>query len=373
MKKLKIAAVFSAAIMLITACGADTRFAATINGNEIPAGVYIYKEMVAFYDAYGLQTEEDIAAGLPLLESTIEGVPARQWISDETIKSIREYAAINEKFVEFGLSYDLDEYGMPMDELIAQSIDRNWDEGDSDMLYPLGISKESYEQIQLNSQKYYELFDYYYGEGGQFAVSEEEIKKYLTDNFARINYIEMDLKDGEGNLLKSDGKAERMAMAEGYITRAKNGEEFTEILGEYTDWYDNLTGAAATVDITGAAEATNPEDEVPPTNEMVIEKENGMLPSQEVIDKVFEIQAQNPTLTPQYFIVEAINGEKYWVVELSDLFSDVTFYDLNKQATITELKTEEFDDRVELWTREQTVVINEKAVERYKPDMFVSE
>jgi hypothetical protein len=373
MKRIKIAAILSAAIMLITACGADTRIAATINGTEIPAGVYIYKQMVAFYDAYNLQSEEDVAAAVPLLDSTIEGVPARQWISDETIKNVREYAAINAKFTELGLTYELDAYGMPMDQLIAESIDRSWDENESPMFTPLGISKNSYEEIQLNSQKYYELFDYYYGEGGEKAVPEEEIRKYLTDRFARINYIEMDLRDGEGNLLKSDGKAERKKMAEGYITRAKGGEDFNEILGEYTDWYDELQGVTATID-AATGEAINPEDEVPPTNETVIDKENGMTPSTEVITKAFELQAADPALTtPQYFIVEAINGEKYWVVELSNLFSDITYYDLNKTAAITELKTDEFDDMIDYWTRDQDFVINEKAVERYKPDMFLSE
>jgi hypothetical protein len=386
MKKLKIAAILAAALMLITACGADTRVAATIDGAEIPAGVYIYKEMVAYYDAYSLKSEADAAAAAspetaaatttPLLESTIEGIPARQWISDETLKTVREYAAINAKFTEFGLSYSLDAYGMPMDQLIKESIDRSWDENDSPMLYPFGISKASYEQVQLNSQKYYELFNYYYGENGSRRPAEDEIKKYLTDHFARINYIEMDLRDAEGNLLKSDGKAERKKMAEEYLARAKSGEDFNDVLAEYTDWYDTLTGAAATatVDVTGTTEVTNPEDEVPPNNEIVIDKENSYTPSTEVIEKAFELQAADPALTtPQYFIVEAINGEKYWVVELKDLFSDPSYYDLSKEAAVTELKTPEFEDLIDLWTREQNVVINEKAVERYKPDMFEDE
>lgn len=361
--------------MLITSCGADTRFAATINGVEIPAGVYIYKEMIAYYEAMNLQSEEDIAAAIPLLDSTIEGVPARQWISDETIKSVREYAAINEKFAALGLSYDLDSYGVPMDQTISDSVERSWDEGDADMLIPLGISKESYKQLQLNSQKTMQLFQYYYGDGGEKAVPEAEIKKYLTDNFARINYIEMELKDGEGNLLKSEGKEERRKMAEEYITRAKTGDDFADLLGEYTDWYDELRGVGGDVvnmDAT-TGEIVNPEDEVPPTNETVIGLEY-TTPSAEVVKKVFELQAENPDFTdPQYFIVEAENGEKIWVVELRDLFSDQLYYDANKAMAVSALKTEEFEDLIDIWTRDQNVSVNEKAVERYKPDMFIEQ
>jgi hypothetical protein len=373
MKKLKIAAALTAAMMMFTACGEDTRVAATINGVDIPAGVYIYEEMMNFYNAYSFQTEEDNAAGLPILESTIEGVPARQWIADETLKGVREYAAVNAKFDSLGLSYEIDSYGVPMDETISESVDRNWDEDASKTLMPLGISKESYKQIQLNYQKRTELFNYYYGEGGEKAVSEAEIKKYLTDNNVRIDFIEMELKDGEGNLLKSDGKAERKAMADDYIARAKSGEEFGEILGEYTDWYNALTGVTATAETTENDEQASPEDEVLPTNEVVLTKESGY-PSAEVIAKAFELQEANPDFTaPQYFLIEAENGEKYWIVKLSNLFSDPSYYELNKAATVNAMKSDEFEDLVDIWTRDQTVVINEKAVDRYKPDMFVTE
>jgi hypothetical protein len=373
MKKLKIAAALTAAMMMFTACGEDTRVAATINGAPIPAGVYIYEQMMNFYNAYSFQTEEDSAAGIPILESTVEGVPARQWIADETLKSVREFAAVDAQFEKLGLSYEIDSYGVPMDETISDSVERNWDAGDSKTFMPLGISKESYKQIQLNYQKRTELFNYYYGEGGTLADTEEEIKKYLTDNNVRIDFIEMELKDGEGNLLKSDGKTERKAMADDYLARAKSGEEFGEILGEYTDWYNELTGVTTEVAEVQNDEQASPEDEVLPTNEVVLTKDS-QYPSAEVIAKAFELQEANPNFSePQYFFIEAENGEKYWIVKLSNLFSDPSYYELNRAATVSAMKSDEFEQLVDIWTRDQTVVINEKAVERYKPDMFVTE
>jgi hypothetical protein len=374
MKKLKIAALFAAATIMLTACGADTRVAATIDGVDIPAGVYIYEELTAYYEGFSLQSEEDSAAGTAILDSTLEGVPARQWIADQTLKNVREFAAINAKFQSLGLSYEIDSYGVPMDQTISESIDRSWDEGDSKTLMPMGISKESFKQIQLNYQKRSELFNYYYGEGGEKAVPEAELKAYLTENNARIDFIEMELKDGEGNLLKSDGKAERKAMAEDYLARAQSGEDFNDILGEYTDWYNALTGSGE--DGAGSsAEAdplADPADEVPPTNEIIVTKDY-TYPSVEVIEKAFELQGANPDFAePQYFIAEAANGETYYVVKLKSLFDDPTYYEAIKEATVSEMKSEEFEDLIDIWTRDQTVVINEKAVERYKPDMFVN-
>jgi hypothetical protein len=375
MKKMKIAATLAAAIITLTACGADTRFAGTINGAEIPAGVYIYQEMSAFYDAYALQTTEDQQAGTPILDSVIEGIPARQWISDETVKKLREYAAINEKFASLGLSYSTDDYGTAMNVVVDESIDYSWESNISPSLTPYGISKESYRQIQLNVVKRDELFNYYYGEGGEKEVAEAEIKQYLKDNFAHIDYIEMELRDAEGNLLKSDGKAERMEKAKDYVARAEAGEDFNEILGEYTDWYSELTNPSNTLDVAGEAATdpqASPEDEAPPTNDTVMKKGESF-PSAEVNTKVFEYQAANPDFAePHYLIVQADNGERYWVVKLIPLFDNADYYDGNRESAVYELKNEEFNDLIDIWTRDQQLILNEKAVARYQPDMFVS-
>jgi hypothetical protein len=375
MKKTKIAATLAAVIITLTACGADTRFAGTVNGEEIPAGVYIYQEMAAFYDAYALQTTEDQQAGTPILDSVIEDIPARQWISDKTVKNLREYAAINEKFAALGLSYSLDDYGTPMDEVVDESIDYSWESNISPTLTPYGISKESYRQVQLNAVKRDELFNYYYGEGGEKEVLEAEIKEYLQENFAHIDYLEMELKDGEGNLLKSDGKAERMDMALDYIARAEAGEDFNEIMGQYEDWYAALSGADSTMNIGAASvddSQASPDDEAPPTNDTIIQKDENY-PSAEVSNDVFELQAANPDFTaPQYIIVEADNGEKYWVVKVIPLFDNPDYYADNSLSAVYELKSEEFSDLIDIWTRDQQLTLNEKAVARYQPDMFVS-
>jgi hypothetical protein len=377
MKKIKTAAILAAAMITLTACGANTRFAGTVDGEDIPAGVYIYQEMTAFYDAYSLQSEEDMTAGTPLLDSVIEDIPARQWIADETLKKLREYAAINKKFADLGLDYTTDEYGMTMDDVVDESIDYSWDSNIAPTLMPYGISKESYRQVQLNAVKRDQLFEYYYGPGGEKEVPEAEIKKYLTDNFAHIDYFEMPLKDAEGNLLKSDGKAERMAMAEDYIARAKGGEDFNDIMKQYEDWYTDLTtpdeNAIQAGDTAVAADpAASPEDEVPPTNAMFIKKGDAY-PSAEIDTKVFEYQSQYPDFTEsQYIIVEAENGERYWVVKIMPLLEDPTYYEDTRLSAFYELKSVEFIVLIDIWTRDQQLILNEKAVERYAPDMFVA-
>jgi hypothetical protein len=371
------------ALSLLTACGADTTTFGTVNGKEIPVGIYINYQYMAYNDAVSKIAEKQAAATdpaettapslpmpgvttvtLPFLKDSVDGIPVREYITDEAIEDVREYVAINQKFAELGLTYHDDE-----DLSVKNYIEQNWDYF-SEMLTELGISRSSYEDVMLNSLKRQEVFMYYYGPGGEKAVADEIIKNNLLEDYARINYIPILLKDGEGNLLKSEGKAEQMKMAEEYIARAEAGENFDDLLAEYNDYYAALQAAAAPAD-----ESAEDTDEVDPnaetqtvTNATVITKGSTM-PTAEVDTKVFEEQAAHPGET-RYFIVEQPDGEYYYVVKLDDLFSEPTYLEDNRETVISELYSEEFDETVRAWAAEVQVVLNEKSIARYKIEKF---
>ncbi|WP_432651486.1 hypothetical protein [Huintestinicola sp.] len=269
----KIAALGCAAAMLssLTACGEKTTWGAVIDGVRIPAGVFIYYLDSAHYDAQQKLSEQQAAettadlspegaaaqtsetVSLPLFSSQIDGVDAKQWIYDEATKSMQEYAAVEAKFDEYGLTLT-DE-----DKETAQVyLDQIWEYA-GEYYTSMGISENSYKSIFLNSSKKQKLFETIYSEGGEKAVSDDEIKTYLDENYALINYIDVELRDGEGNLLKSEGKAERMEMLNSYIERYKNGEDFDELNAEYVTYYDNLKKAAEEAAAKAAEEAANAE------------------------------------------------------------------------------------------------------------------
>lgn len=266
----KIAALGCAAAMLgsLTACGEKTTWGAVIDGVQIPAGVFIYYLDTANYEAQqklGEQTDtsadlspEGAAAQssetvtLPLYSSQIDGVDSKQWIYDRATELMQEYAAVEAKFDEYGLTLSDD------DKQSAQVyLDQIWDYA-GDYYTSMGVSENSYKSIFLNSSKKQKLFETIYSEGGEKAVSDDEIKTYLDENYALINYIDVELKDGEGNLLKSDGKAERMEMLNSYMERYNNGEDFDELNAEYVTYYENLKKAAE--EAAAAAEAANSDE-----------------------------------------------------------------------------------------------------------------
>jgi len=249
----------------MTACGENTTWGATIDGSDIPAGIFIYYLQSAYYSAQSKLNEENSASSdaiasadgttttAAVFSSQIDGKDAKTWIYDEATKSMQEYAAIEAKFTELGLTITADEK-----DAAKVYCDQTWDYA-GEYYTKMGISEKSYTSLYLNSQKRDKVFKTIYSEGGEYAVSDDEIKTYLDENYAMINYIAMELKDGSGNLLKSDGKAEMMSMAESYVERYKNGEDFDALNAEYTAYYDNLKAAAAEEAANAAADEAETE------------------------------------------------------------------------------------------------------------------
>lgn len=264
-KKITAVAAAAAVMSSMTACGENTTWGATIDGSDIPAGIFIYYLQSAYYSAQSKLNEENSASSdaiasadgttttAAVFSSQIDGKDAKTWIYDEATKSMQEYAAIEAKFTELGLTITADEK-----DAAKVYCDQMWDYA-GEYYTKMGISEKSYTSLYLNSQKRDKVFKTIYSEGGEYAVSDDEIKTYLDENYAMINYIAMELKDGSGNLLKSDGKAEMMSMAESYVERYKNGEDFDALNAEYTAYYDNLKATAAEDAANAAADEAETE------------------------------------------------------------------------------------------------------------------
>lgn len=241
-KKILAGAAALAVALSCTGCS-DTSWGARAGDTEYRAGIYIYHAMNAYFDAESQKSETDI----DVFTATIDEMPAKDWMAKETEKNLRNQAAIDAKFSEMGL--ELDEYSTTYADYMAEQM---WSQY-GDMFEGYGIGKESYRDVFLNSIKRDEIFmKYYNSEDGITPVSEEDIKAHMLDNYARVKYIALNLKDAEGNLLKSEGKAEVMKMAEDYLARAEDGEDFDALIAEYNDYWAELTAPQVEINEDGA-------------------------------------------------------------------------------------------------------------------------
>lgn len=371
----------AATALSMSACGKDTTWGAEIDGQQLRAGIMIYfqssavSEAMAFMPSTSAAPAADgetttTAESVSVLDITIEDKPAREWINDKTVQSMREYTAVEKKFDELGLKFENNE-----EEKLNIVVDQMWDYfGES--YSKLGVSRESYYDIGLNSEKRTAIFNYYYGEGGEKAVPTEEITSYLKENNARVKYFSMPLKDGEGNLLKSDGKAELKTIAEGYIKKLSAGEAtFEEIEKEYNDYYAALVKVAAetaegeNTDTAEETESTPTEDtaSAEPNYGIVITKDSSY-PSEKFVKTAFgEIEAP----TGEYILIEDDDNEVYYFVQALDLFYDPDYLENNSESVLHSLKDDEFKTEVESWTDGQNVVINQDSFNRYKLDKIL--
>lgn len=267
-RKMKTLAVTAALAFAMTGCGEDTIYIGTSEGTNIPSGLYINYLMSAFSEAQSKMTETDT----DVFAITIDNMNARDWMISEAKKDIKKYLAVEKKFDEYGLELTDDER-----DAAKINVDSLW-EYYGPALEGYGIAESSYIKYNENNLKSDKLFEAVYGEGGTDAVPEEDIKSYMTENYCLVNYIEMHLVDGEGNLLKSDGKAERMEMAKDYVERAKNGEDFDSLNFEYLAYMDELTAEAEAKAAEEAAQ-TAAETEVS-TAEAVPEDANQQAPAE---------------------------------------------------------------------------------------------
>lgn len=378
----KSTAFIAAAAMALSmsSCGKDTTWGAEIDGEQLRAGILIYFQSSAVSEAMAFMpsTDTTIAAdgeaavtteSVSVLDITIEDKPAREWINDKAVQSMREYAAVEKKFAELGLTFENKE-----EDRLNIVVDQMW-EYFGEYYEGLGVSKESYRDVGLNSEKRTAIFNYYYGEGGEKAVPDDEVSSYLSENNVRIKYFTMPLKDGEGNLLKSEGKAELKTMVEGYIDRLESSSAtFEEIQKEYNNYYDGLVKAATeTAEDETADTAEQPEAEedtaaAAPNYGIVISKETTYL-SAKLVEQAFSMSEAGEI--GSYVIIEDDDNEVYYLMQVLELFDDPDYLENNRESVLHTLKDEEFGGEVKSWTEGQNVVVNQNSIDRYKLDKIL--
>ena len=123
----RIAAFAAAAAMAgsLAACGSNTAYAYTINGQRMDAGIYIYYSYVAYSDAINTLSEQDpeldVTDDAVVKEQQIDGKDTVTWIQEKTAKYCKEHAAVNNEFDAAGLTLSDETMGE-----VEETMDYMW-------------------------------------------------------------------------------------------------------------------------------------------------------------------------------------------------------------------------------------------------------
>lgn len=270
----------------MTGC-ADNGYIGTINGVQIPTGLYIYDLQLTAYNEAASKIQEEKGDSLGTAEITvftenIDGKPASAWLKDYALERVKRYVAIESLF---------DEYGLSLSEEDNQSVNDYIKSLDTDLGYyaqyygieessfgehfeNMGISKDSVRMLSENSYKENAVFLHNYGKDGLTPVTDDEINSYATENFAAVKLLKLTFTDHQGLSLKEEADKDKIrVLAQSYADRANSGEDWVNIQydfdlreAQFEAWTDAEDSYAEEKSGTEESGSVNNDEEAPAVN-----------------------------------------------------------------------------------------------------------
>ena len=397
----RIAAAVTAAAMMgsLTACGSNTAYAFTIDGEQVKAGIYIYYSYVAYNDAITTLTEQNAELDTTdkdlVKDQIIDDVDTLTWIQNKAQDYCEEHIAVNKDFDAVGLTLTEEEISE-----IDATMESFWGTNE-EVFEENGISEASIREVMEYTYKASDLFLYYYDIDGEEGVTEEEVHDHYVENNARVQYVRFDLVDGTGAELDADGQAEIEEMVNDYLAAVEKlkdedeiGEKMDEIQEEYnayvtsvseeavaataTDAEGNVTTTTTTTTTLAEGETTTTTTTttVPYANESSVvkatteedtsEEDITYSPSKTIHDFVYdEAEINKPEvvydeenkayyLIVRYDIEERMNEEDIWTED-------------QKTSVVSSMFSDSFQEKLDEWCAAMDVQVNEAAIKRYDP------
>lgn len=420
----KIAAALTAAVMcgtMLTGC-ADTNYAVSYGDSKVNAGVYIYNMLSEM--SYRMQMMYYIDGITEnYFDQKVEDKSFSDYLSDYALNSTKEYAAVVENFNKLKLSLSDDEL-----KEINDSVREAW-ESAGDFYESEGISKDSVKLVQKAAKMREMIFDYYYGEGGKEEVTDDDIVKYLNDNYIRYKEISIAKSTDEDKDKAAEADKESKEKIDKYLKEAKglSFEEFDTIIDEYnvetsaesesTDseaaeseidsssesdrssesGYSQAAEDSSLTEESSSDESSNAES----SSEAEVESEAELEDTSSQTDTEDEEAEQeeedpyaNETMTnygtmtdedkssDSGKLLEKVNGldvgvatayeddNYYYIIIKGDVKERSEEYATeNHDNMVHEMKSEDFEKIIDGWVEELNINVNSQAVKRYTPQV----
>lgn len=391
------------------AIGSGTSDAVTIDGYEVKSGVFIFYTLTAYYEARDIVAGDD-AQTTPTLEEVkdahIDNLESSEWIQNKATEYCADFVAVEKEFEKIGgelTAEEFDEADQQVDSVI-----------ESDLYTDNGISAESARDIFLNESKREHVFDYYYGFEGEKGFSEDELKDYFDENFARVKLVTLSYLDAAGEELDDTGKKKIRDMADDYAEEinSKSGEmaklyAMNDVIDDYNDYVSEQqeklaeeqaaatsTEPAETVTTTTTTTTTTETETTtttttnPYANERIMMKNTTTTPSEdseeaESTTTTTESAAQKSANKLNDYVFEELNSydtavvfddeenDCIYVLIRADLRERMTEDDLWSEDYISSLQSmkfsEEFVDYIKELASTYTAERNKSAYRRYAP------
>lgn len=262
----KITALMLALAMSLSLSGCynkDLTWAAKDGDNTAAIGIYLYYLYVAYDNAADL-----VDSDTEVLKATIDGESAETWIRNKAMNYLQSYLWVNDKIKEYNL--DLTEDEKTSAEQTTSYLISYYMTGFDD----LGISQDSFNKAYSEYNiMFKKLFDYYYNEGGEFAIDKDELKEsFVKDKYSfQYMYGSLTTTDDDGNTtdISDEEKEALTADFESYKKKVETGYQTLEYCSqEYQIEINSDSAPYVSVDSTDFVGESYPNELVAAVKEM---------------------------------------------------------------------------------------------------------
>lgn len=419
-KAKKITAALTAALLCtasLTACS-DTSYVMTVGDSKINAGIYIYNELTEMsYQMTMMYYQNGIKKDY--FDQKVDGKAFDEYLSDYALTATKEYAAVVDKFNELGLTLSDEDI-----KSINDSISSTWD-SQGEFYESEGISKESVKLALKGSKMREELFDHYYAEGGEEAVSDDEMVKYLDDNYLRYKSISFaKTKASTDSSSSATDSSTDSAAAANEEAKAKRDEflekaqgvsfdDFDSIIDEYNDYVaskkasdsssaadsdssasDSSTASDDTSSVSDIDTSSTASDDTSSVSDSTADSSTASSDTDSSADS--SSSAPDPYAnekmanygemddsqkdTANGKILKEVSGmstdvatayeddNAYYILIKGDVKDrDTEYAKDNHEDLLKEMKSDEFQEKLTSWVEKLDIKVNNKAIKRYTP------
>jgi hypothetical protein len=338
-------------LSLFSGCAEDITWSHSHNGEQIPAGLYIFFQLFAASEALSFAANE---GNLPqnmtaLTRLSIEGQNGADWINSKALEHVRRYFAALEYFSAMEL-----EFTATMEAQADGIVNSMW--ADAGHVFEQNhISRSSVRLYAISIIKTQSVFEALFGEGGQREVPLEELRQEFAREYAymQLYAAPVPMFAPEGLDISDEDFIEMVIMEFENLPSQLNstGDNFAEVATEFEFWLADLYGA-------------DPYDVFPFSPEDLMT----------FIDR--DERAEHPenfmhtVFTAPLGLAIAVEVPEYGLLVLFrrvDVFEEEWHFELYRDTLLLDLRGPDFEDELSAFAAMMTVRENRSALRSYRP------
>lgn len=230
-------------------CHQQGEVALRVNGEEFTSAFYSCALLSADMEAQDIMVERYDTEATTIdnsmwINKTIDEKSYSDWVKNRALEIVKGMMTAKQ------LCLDNKIETAKYFESAETQAEYSWSSKYAEYFEKNGVSLETYKKYSCYEQYSVAYFDFIYGDGGEKAVPNEDIKKHVNENYAYIDIYTVNITD-----MSTEEVTAIKEKLEGYKERIDSGESFTKIYAEATGTEykfdstdtDNFSNTLATV------------------------------------------------------------------------------------------------------------------------------